>query len=34
MYGNLVHFVDVGLNSGVGGNLGTMHIILKNGYHY
>lgn len=34
MYGNLIAFADVGLNSGVGGNLGVMHIVFKNGYHY
>lgn len=34
LYGNLIAFADVGLNSGVGGNLGIMHIIFKNGYHY
>ena len=34
LYGNMLAFADVGLNSGVGGNLGVMHIIMKNGYHY
>lgn len=35
MYGNVVSFADLGLNSAVGGNAGIMHIkFLKNGRHY
>lgn len=33
IHGNLVPFVDIGLNSGVGGNAGVTHVKLK-GNHY
>ena len=31
MYGNLVAFADIGLNSAVGGNEGNLSINFKNG---
>ena len=34
MYGNLVAFINMGLNTGVGGNSGPMHIIMENGSHF
>jgi hypothetical protein len=35
MYGNLVSFAELGLNSGVGGNLGIINIkFSKSGAHY
>lgn len=34
MYGNLVAFANVGLNTGTGGNAGTMHIVMENGSHF
>lgn len=34
MYGNLVAFANMGLNTGVGGNSGTMNILFKNGTHF
>jgi hypothetical protein len=34
LYGNLIPFVDVGLNTGVGGNLGPMNVVFANGSHF
>lgn len=34
MYGNLVAFANVGLNTGIGGNSGAMHIVMENGSHF
>lgn len=34
MYGNLIAFANMGLNTGVGGNSGAMHIIMENGSHF
>lgn len=34
LYGNLIPFADVGLNTGVGGNLGPMNIVFANGSHF
>lgn len=34
MYGNLVTFADIGLNSAVGGNEGLLNIKFKNGNHF
>ena len=34
MYGNLVAFINMGLNTGVGGNSGPMHILMENGSHF
>jgi hypothetical protein len=34
MYGNLVAFADVSINSAVGGNEGLTYIKMKNGNEY
>jgi len=34
MYGNLVPYADLGLNSAIGGNSGVMHITFANGTHF
>lgn len=34
MYGNLYPYVDMGVNTGVGGNLSPIHIKFKNGTHF
>jgi len=34
MYGNLIAFADIGLNSAVGGNEGLLNVIFKNGRHF
>lgn len=34
IYGNLVAFADVSINSAVGGNQGIMHIKMRNGTHF
>ena len=34
MYGNLIAFVNMGLNTGIGGNSGAMHIQMQNGSHF
>lgn len=31
IYGNLVAVANVSLNSGTGGNLGKMNIVMRNG---
>jgi hypothetical protein len=34
MYGNLVPYADLGLNTAIGGNSGAMHIKFPNGTHF
>ncbi len=34
MYGNLIAFAQLGLNSAVGGSQGIMYVKMKNGYEY
>jgi hypothetical protein len=31
LYGTLIAYADVGFNSAIGGNIGVMHILFKNG---
>lgn len=34
MWGSLIPFADIGLNSAVGGNIGPTHIEFPNGTHF
>ncbi len=34
IYGRFIPFIDISLNTGVGGNLGAINIVFKNGSHF
>ena len=34
IYGKFIPFIDISLNTGVGGNLGAINIVFKNGSHF